>query len=45
MHAYTVEPHLVNPHLSVPPIIQNDLWKFLKQVIPYSWARDPLFVV
>ena len=30
----TVEPWLSNPHLSVSSIIRNDVWKFLKQVMP-----------
>ena len=31
---YTVEPRLSDPRLSVPLIIQNDVQKILKQVIP-----------
>ena len=42
---YTVEPCLSDPRLFVPLIIQNDLWKFLKQVMPDSCTSDPLFVV
>ena len=43
--ASTVEPRLSNSCLSIPLIIRNDVQKFLKQVIPNCWARDPSFVV
>ena len=43
--SYTVEPRLSDSCLSVPSIIRNDVQKFLKQVIPDYYARDPSFVV
>ena len=48
MSAYvttTVENRLSDSHLSIPSIIWSDVQKFLKQVIPNFWARDPLLVV
>ena len=41
----TVELCLSNSHLSVPSIIQSDVQKLLKQVIPNCWVHDPLFGV
>ena len=40
----TLEPRLSNPQLSIPTIIQNDVQKFLKQVMPNFLAHNPLFV-
>ena len=39
----SVEPHLLDSHLSLPSIICNDVQKFLIQVIPNCWACDPSF--
>ena len=33
LYICTVEPQLSDPYLSLPLIIWNDVWKFLKQIM------------
>ena len=37
MYSGTVEPCLSDSRLSVPSIIQNDVQKFLKQIVDHRW--------